>query len=101
MLKIIFCSKNAAVLHGGVSVLGGLCLPKGVSAQEGVSCDLSHNAFDVTCMLSHHQLRVNTSAAAYIVLVGHVTMMHAGIHPPVNRIRDRCKNITFPQLCGW
>ena len=25
--------------------------------------------------------------------------MHAGIHPnPVNRITDRCKNITFPQL---
>ena len=27
--------------------------------------------------------------------------MHAGIDPPVNRMIDRCKNITFPQLrCG-
>ena len=24
--------------------------------------------------------------------------LHAGIHPPMNRITDRCKNITFPQL---
>ena len=24
--------------------------------------------------------------------------VHAGIQPPMNRITDRCKNITFPQL---
>ena len=34
---------------------------------RGVSCDLSHHAFDVTCMLSQHQLSFNTRAAAYIV----------------------------------
>ena len=28
--------------------------------------------------------------------------MHAGIHTdPVNRMTDRCKNITFPQLRLW
>ena len=50
-------------LPGGVSA-------KGVSAGGvgGVPCDLSHDAFDVTCMLPPHQLRPNTSAAAYIVL---------------------------------
>ena len=27
--------------------------------------------------------------------------VHAGIHPPVNRITDACENITLPQLrCG-
>ena len=36
-------------------------------------CDLSHHAFDVTCMLPPHQLRPTNSAAPYIVLVGHVT----------------------------
>ena len=24
--------------------------------------------------------------------------LHDGIHPAVNRMTDRCKNITFPQL---
>ena len=64
---------------GLLTILGG-CLPrKGMSAQErgvcsgGVSCDQSHNTFDVTHMLSQHQLKVNIHAAVYIVLVGHVT----------------------------
>ena len=39
---------------------GGVCL-------GCVSCDLSHHAFDVTCILSQHQLSVNISATAYIV----------------------------------
>ena len=57
---------------------GGGCLPR------GVSCDLSHHAFDVTCMLPPHQLRLNTSAAASIVL----THCMLG-YPPVNRMADR------------
>ena len=76
--------------------LGGLCpggLPGGV-CPGGVPCDLSHHAFDVTCMLPPHQLRATNSAAAYIVVVQ--GMM--GYTPPVNRITDTCKNITFPQL---
>ena len=61
----------------GVCFPGGVC-PGGVVAVEGgvcpggIPCDLSHHAFDVTCMLSCHQLRLMTSAAAYIVF-GHVT----------------------------
>ena len=47
---------------------GGVC-----SWGVGVPCDLSHHAFDVTCMLPPHQLRPTNSAAAYILLVGHVT----------------------------
>ena len=54
-----------------LTILGG-CLPRGVHAQEGVPCDLPHHAFDVTCVLSCHQLRLTTSTAAYIVF-GHVT----------------------------
>ena len=46
------------------------CLP------GGVPCDLSHHAFDVTCMLPPHQLRLDTSAAAYIVLT------HCILGPP-------------------
>ena len=42
------------------------CLLRGVPV-GGVSCDLSHHTFDVTCMLPPHQLSVSTSAAAYIV----------------------------------
>ena len=57
-------------------ILGVVC-PGTVSAQRvfargDVLCDLSHNAFDVTSMLSLHQLRLINNAAAYIVL-GHVT----------------------------
>ena len=72
----------------GVLHLGGLHL-------GGIPCDLSHHAFDVTCMLSPHQLRPTNSAAAYIVVV---QGMMGYPPPPVNRITDTCQNITFPQL---
>ena len=53
-------------------------------------------------MLSQHQLRVNTNAAAYIVLVGHVTCdwpIAYWIHPPRKQLgTDMYKNVTFPQL---
>ena len=77
----------------------------GVSVQGGVPCDLSHHAFDVTCMLSCHQLRLITSAAAYIVF-GHVTCgacwdtSPPPPPPPVDRMTDTCKNITFVSSGG-
>ena len=81
----------------GVSAGGGAVCLMGVSAGGAVvSYDLSHHAFDVTCMLSQHQLNVNTSAAAYIVWPW---CMMGYNPPPVNRMTDRCKNITLPQLC--
>ena len=59
-----------AVTAGGLFAQVGVSAGRGggVSARGGavVSYDLSHHAFDVTCMLSQHQLSVNTSAAAYI-----------------------------------
>ena len=67
---------------------GGGCLPR------GVPCDLSHHAFDVSCMLSCHQLRLITSAAAYIVF-GHVTCGVCWDTPPLDRMTDKCKNITL------
>ena len=54
--------------RGCVSV--GVC-PGGVcweGVQGCVPCDLSHNAFDVTCMVSLHQLRLISNAAGYVVL---------------------------------
>ena len=34
-------------------------------------------------------------------LLGGSAPMHAGIHPPVERMTDVCENITLPQLrCG-
>ena len=62
----------------------------GVLHPGGVPCDLSHHAFDVTCMLPAHQLRPTNSAAAYILLVMWPAM-YAGIPtppPPVDRILD-------------
>ena len=68
------CLPRGVVCPGGLSAQGGCLL--GVSVQgpsaQGVSCDLSHHEFNVTCMLSFHQLRLITSAAAYIVF-SHVT----------------------------
>ena len=75
--------------------LGGGGLPGGdlPGGWVRVPCVLSHNPFDVTGMLSQHQLRANTNAAAYIVLVGHVTsdwpIACWDTHPPVNRMTDR------------
>ena len=76
----------------------GSYLPEGVSAKgRGVSCDLSNHTFDVTCMLSLHQLRLITSAAAYIVL-GYVTCGACSDTPlPPDRMTDMCKDIIFPQ----
>ena len=64
-----------------------------------MSGDLSHHAFDISCMLSLYQLRLVTSAAAYIVF-GHVTCdacWDTHTPPPVDRMTNVCKNITFPQ----
>ena len=88
-------------LSRGLSVQGA-CLPGGVCpggvCPGGVPCRLSHHAFDVTCILSWHQLRLITSAAVYIVS-GHVTCGASWDtqFPPVDRMTDTCKNITFSQ----
>ena len=73
------CLPGGDVCPGGWYLPGGGVCPGGVCQGEVsahwrvcVSCDLSHHAFDVTCMLSLHQLRLITSVAAYIVF-GHVT----------------------------
>ena len=75
-------------LPGGACL--GVCLPGGCLPRWGVPCDLSHHVFDVTCMLPPHQLRPTNSAAAYILLVGHVTCKAcwATTPPLVNRILD-------------
>ena len=68
-----------------------------MSAKGGVPCDLSHNAFDVTCMLSLHQLRLITSAAFQIVL-GHVICDACwDTNAPMDRMTDTSKDIIFPQ----
>ena len=72
------------VWQGGVHGQGGHAWWRGVEGGMhggcawqgewgGVPYDLSHHAFDVTRMLSLYQLRGSTNAAAYILLVGHVT----------------------------
>ena len=82
------CRGACMVARGVCVVAGGACmvagghawLPGGMHGCQGacvvaggcVPCDLSHHAFDVTCMLSPHQLRASSYAPAYI-LVGHVT----------------------------
>ena len=86
------CGRRACVAGGhawqrGACMTGGMCgrgrmcgggsVCGGNVWQGGAwPCDLSHHAFDVTCMLPPHQLRPTNSATPYIVLVGHVT------HPP-------------------
>ena len=62
---------GCAWLPGGTHGCQGVCM---VARGGGVPCDLSHHAFDVTCILSPHQLRASSYAPAYI-LVGHVTCM--------------------------
>ena len=64
------CQRGGACQGGclpGGACRGG-CLAEGVPARGGIPCDLSHDAFDVTCLLPPHQLRHINCAAAYIVL---------------------------------
>ena len=62
------CLSGVRVSGRGQGVCPGSgCLPRVRVSAWGVSCDLSHYAFDVTRMLSQHQLSVSTRAAAYIV----------------------------------
>ena len=93
LLKQCNVNKNAFQQDAYRSLIDHIwgCLPGG-----GVSCDLCHHAFVVTCMLFCHQLRLITSAAAYIVF-GHVTCGASWHTPlqPVDRMTDMCKNITF------
>ena len=65
----------AGLVREGVCVtsgVGGGDIGEGGDGRGGdikgvCPCDLSHDAFDVTCMLSLHHLRLS-SAAAYILL---------------------------------
>ena len=66
---------SGGVLHPGGSALGGGLL------LGGVPCDLSHHAFDVTCMVPPHQLRHTNCAPAYI-LPGHVRLQCILGYPP-------------------
>ena len=56
-----------AWLQGGRVWLQGACMVAGECVVARGSCDLSHHAFDVTCMLPPHQLSVSTCSAPYIV----------------------------------
>ena len=68
----------SGVLSGGdryaVQVCVCMCAVSGVQSRGVLlPCDLSHHTIDVTCLLSLHQLRMNTSEATFIVLLGQVT----------------------------
>ena len=86
-------------LPGGGYLPRRVCL--GSVCSGGWGClpfDLSHNAFDVTCMLSLHQLRLITSAAAYIVF-GHVTCDACwDTPPPPTEWQTRVKTLPFRKL---
>ena len=87
-------SAQGGVWPGGVWPRRGLTqegLPRegGISAHGGVPCDLSHHAFDVTCMLPPHQLRPTNSAAAYIVVVQ--GMMGYTLLPPLTESQTLVK----------
>ena len=76
----------------GVSAQGGVC--PGVFAQGGVCPAGCHVTYPIIHLLSLHQLRLITSAGAYIVF-GHMTCDACWKHPPrPDRMTDMCKNIT-------
>ena len=81
--KAVLCNCHIFDDQWGVSAWGMSaqegCLSRGSPPGGGGSCDLSDHAFDATCMLSPHQVGVNTSAAAYIVW----RRCMLGYHPPL------------------
>ena len=64
---VCMAAGGACMVAGGHAWLQRGGQPQGGVWLQGVSCDLSHHAFDVTCMLPPHQLSVSTCAAPYIV----------------------------------
>ena len=83
--------------RGGMRGCRGVCVVAGGHAWLLGGCHVTYPImhFDVTCMLSPHQLRASSYAPAYI-LVGHVTRT-----PPHCGQTDTCKNITFANfVCG-
>ena len=99
-----YVDKNAFqwdAYHHLLTVCGEGVSVQGVSAWGCVvPCDLSYHAFDVTCMLPPHQLRPNNSAAAYILMVGHVTCKARWDTSPYGQT-DTCENITFANYVYW
>ena len=80
------CAGGGGVCPGGVC--RGGCLPRGwVSAPSCICCYLYAASTPTECQ---HQCSCLCS----------MTQVHAGIHtpPPVNRMTDRCKNITLSQI---
>ena len=86
----------------GVSAQGGVCL-RGVSAQRGGGVCPGGSGGDCLGgreMSAQGGGRVSAWGEG-VSVQGVYSPVHAGIHPPVNRITDVCENITFPQLrCG-
>ena len=96
--------QGVCVLSRGWVCCPGVCVLSGVCCLEGVllPCDISHHAFDVTCLLSLHQQNEHQRNFLYsatwscgLSLANGIT---GDIITPCGQT-DRCKNITFPQLC--
>ena len=68
---------------------GGVCF-LGLSASQGGVCFLGDQLPGVD--------GVSASRRGCLLLGAVYPSMHWGRHPPVDRMTDRCKNITFPQL---
>ena len=68
----------------------------------GVPCDLSHNALDVTSLLSRHQLIGLAQCSCFYTLLPHCIMREVTWDPPsqgvgkTDRQTNTTENITFP-----
>ena len=98
--RLLTVSRSARGRGGGGGASGvypGGCLPRRVSTQEGVY--LGEGCLHRRCLPSG----MSSQGAPRVVSAVSATPRREANHPqlpapPVNRITDRCKNITFPQL---
>ena len=86
---------RTARFNGHLYRWGGGCLPSwGVSRGVVFACVVSARG---VCVYQHAMGSGCLPLPHCMLGYTHPLPLHVGIHPPLNRMTDRCKNITLPQ----
>ena len=90
------CIPVGCIPSAAVAICWGGCLPRGLSARGGV-CPGGGGVCPGGICPGRGCLSRGVSPVG-VCPGGVYPSMHWGRHPPVDRMTDRCKNITFPQV---
>ena len=95
---------GVCLLLGGVCSGEGVCTPRGSRSvySQGVSAPRGMSALGGVCLRGWYLLPGGGSVCpgGGLLWGGCIPACTEGRHPPVNRMTDRCKNITFANFAG-